>query len=271
VVSSEDILGLRPPKADVRLAYGPGRHQFGDLRLPAGGGPHPVAVVIHGGYWRARYSLEHIGHLCAALTTTAEVATWSLEYRRLGNRGGGWPGTFQDVAQGADHLRALAGIYPLDVSRVVAIGHSAGGHLAAWLGGRHRISLESQLSIPNPLALRGVVPLAGALNLRQAWELQLSRGVVKQLIGGTPEQHPDRYAAGSPSELLPFGIRQILFHGTADDSVPYAISQDYADAARAAGDEVGLMTLPGAGHFETIDPRSQEWPRVRDAVLALVG
>jgi acetyl esterase/lipase len=226
--------------------------------------------VVHGGYWRARYSLEHIGHLCAALVA-AGVATWSLEYRRLGNHGGGWPGTFQDVAQGADHLRALGGTYPLDLARVVAVGHSAGGHLAAWLGGRHRIAPESPLHSPQPLVLRGIVPLAGVLDLWRAWELRLSRGVAKQLMGGTPAQHAERYAAGSPMALLPIGIRQILLHGTADDAVPFLISRDYAEAARAAGDAVELVTLPGAGHFEVIDPRSQEWPHVRAAVLTLLN
>jgi acetyl esterase/lipase len=266
---SESILDLPALGADARLAYGTARHQFGELRLPAGVGPHPVAVVMHGGFWRARYDLEHISHLCATLTA-AGVATWSLEYRRLGNRGGGWPGTFLDAAAGADHLRILAQSYPLNLERVVAVGHSAGGHLAAWLAGRRRITKDSPLFAADPLRLYGVAPLAGVLDLWRAWELRLSGGVVQQLMGGTPERLPARYAAGSPAALLPLGMRQVLLHGTADDSVPYDISRDYAAAARAAGDDVELMTLPGTGHYELIDPRSQEWPRVRDAVLTLV-
>jgi acetyl esterase/lipase len=267
---SEDILDLPALPADARLAYGTARHQFGELRLPAGVGPHPVAVVIHGGFWRARYGLEHISHLSAALTA-AGVATWSLEYRRLGNRGGGWPGTFLDVAAGADHVRTLARSYPLNLERVVAVGHSAGGHLAAWLAGRRRIAADSPLFDADPLRLCGVAPLAGVLDLRRAWELRLSGGGVKRLMGGTPERLPARYAAGSPAELLPLGVRQLLLHGTADDTVPYEISHDYAEAARAMGDDTALITLPGAGHFEVIDPISQEWPRVRDAVLTLVA
>ncbi len=266
---SEDILDLPPPPADARLAYGAHPLQFGDLRLPEGSGPHPLAIVIHGGYWRARYDLAHIGHLCAALTASG-VATWSLEYRRLGNRGGGWPNTFLDVAAGADHARSLADRYLLDLTRVVAVGHSAGGHLAAWLGGRHHVRPESPIHTADPLPLRGAVPLAGVLDLRRAWELRLSGGVAKDLLSGNPELRPERYAAASPAELLPLGVPQILLHGTEDDSVPYDMSRGYAAAARAAGDDAVLITLPGAGHFEPIDPRSSEWPRVRDAVLSLL-
>jgi acetyl esterase/lipase len=266
---SEDILDLPTPPADARIPYGSGALSFGDLRLPAGAGPHPVALVLHGGYWRARYDLEHIGHVCAALTG-AGLATWSVEYRRLGNPGGGWPGTFLDVAAGADYLRALAGSYPLDLERVVAVGHSAGGQLAAWLAGRRNIPpADSPLHSDDPLPLRGVVALAGVLDLRRAYELRLSRGVTGELMGGSPKEHPDRYAAASPAALLPLGVRQILLHGDADDSVPYVISRDYAEAACAAGDPVELVTLPGAGHFELIDPRSAEWPLVERAVLSL--
>src|SRR5437762_364288 len=133
-----DILSLPPPPADARLAYGGGEFQFGELRVPGGAGPHPALVVIHGGFWRARFDLLHIGHLCAALTAGG-VATWSVEYGRLGNPGGGWPGTFQDVAMAAGHLRVIASQYDLDLGRVAAIGHSAGGQLALWLAGCRRL------------------------------------------------------------------------------------------------------------------------------------
>jgi len=169
---SSDILTLPAPAPDERVPYGSDPAQFGDLRLPAGSGPHPVAVVIHGGFWRAAYSLEHIGHLCAALTA-AGVATWSLEYRRLGQPGGGWPGTLLDVGQGVDTLRAIAPGRPLDLERVLAIGHSAGGHLALWVAARPRLPVGSPLHAPSPLPLRGAVSLAGVADLRRAWELQL--------------------------------------------------------------------------------------------------
>ncbi|HEX6796350.1 MAG TPA: alpha/beta hydrolase [Ktedonobacterales bacterium] len=266
-MASEDILTLPAPPADARLAYGPDVQQFGELRLPAdgGAGPHPVVVLLHGGYWRARYDLAYFGHAAADLTARG-YATWNLEYRRVGNPDGGWPGMFLDVAAGMDHLRTLATQHPLDLDRVVLLGHSAGGHLALWLAARGRINSASALYTANPLLPKAVVSLAGVLDLRQASARHLSNDAVHELLGGPPEQYPERYAAASPAELLPTGVPAILIHGTGDSNVPYALSQDYADTARNAGDDVELVTLPGVGHFEIVDPRAPEWQTVAQAV-----
>lgn len=266
---SDDILSLPPPAADARLRYGQSKFHFGDLRLPTGAGPHPVVVGIHGGFWRARYDLTHFGHACAALTA-AGIATWNIEYRRIGNIGGGWPNTLLDVARATDHLRTLAKTYRLDLSRVATLGHSAGGHLALWVAAHRHLPTGNPLHTPNPLLLRAAVSLAGVVDLRRAWELRLSNNVVKQLIGGPPEKYPDRYAAASPIELLPIHIRQVLIHGDQDDTVPIEISRRYRDAARREGDNVNLVELPDAGHFELIDPRSREWPTVLHTMQALL-
>lgn len=263
-----EILTRPAPAADHRLAYGEDPNQFGDLRLPAGRGPHPLVVYLHGGFWRAAYSLEHAGHACAALTALG-FATWNVEYRRVGQPGGGWPRTFQDVAAGADYARALAERFPLDILRTLAMGHSAGGQLALWLAARHRLASSGPLHTARPLGLVGAVSLAGVVDLVRAAELELGSHAVAQLLGGTPQLVPDRYASTSPFELLPLSTPQVLLHGTADDRVPYEISQRYADAARAAGDPVELVTLPGAGHFEVIDPRSHVWPEVLAAAQRL--
>ena len=151
----DDILILVPPPADERVPYGSDAHQFGDLRLPKGNGPHPVVINIHGGFWRNEYDLTHAGHLCAALTAKG-VATWNLEYRRIGNPGGGWPGTLDDVRTGAAHLKKIAGERSLDLKRAVATGHSAGGHLVLWLAKQ------------NAIALKGLVALAPVADLRGA-------------------------------------------------------------------------------------------------------
>ncbi len=267
---SREILELPPPSADLRLSYGPLPLQFGDLRLPATPPPHPLAILVHGGFWRAKYDLVSLGHLAAALTAEG-IATWSIEYRRIGDQGGGWPGTFLDVAGAADHARVLAPVYGLDLDRVITLGHSAGGHLAFWLAARSRIPADSPLHGGTPLPLRGAIALGGVVDLRTAWTMELGDRVVEQFMGGAPDAAPDRYASGDPYALLPLGVRQILIHGTDDEPVPYAIGERYAAQAAALGDRVELVTLQGMGHFEPIDPRSAAWPMVRQAAWSLLG
>src|SRR5216684_6461136 len=247
---SQDILTLPPPKANARISYGADPLQFGDLRLPSSPGPHPTVIFIHGGYWRNAYNLDHAGHLCAALAR-AGAATWSIEYRRIGDSGGGWPGTLDDVLHGAEHLAKIGQRYNLDLRRLVASGHSAGGQLVLWLAAQRAVDL------------RGVIPLAAVSDLRRAWALQLSNGVVKQFLGGSPKQIPQRYAATSPMELLPISVPQRMVHGTADNIVPFDMSERFAKASLNSK----LIPLKGAGHFELIDPRSREWDTVQKNIL----
>ena len=253
----QTILELAPPQPGTLFGYGPGDFQFAELRMPAGTGPHPIAIVIHGGYWRARYDLTHIAHLCDALTHHG-VATWSLEYRRIGNPGGGWPGTLDDVRLGAQHLKRIAADRSLDIERVVAMGHSAGGQLALWLA-----KLKT-------VALRGVIPLAAVSDLRRAWELKLSDTAAGEFLGGAPQDVPERYDAASPIEFLPLDMPQRILHGISDDEVPIEMSRIYADAAKRSGDDSTLVEVADAGHFELIDPRSSAWPIVKSAVLDLL-
>ena len=251
----DSILTIPPPPATERIAYGSDPNQFGDLRLPAAKRAFPVAINIHGGFWRSRYDLSHAGHLCASLTTKG-IATWNIEYRRVGNAGGGWPGTFEDLLLGVKFLESIAWKYHLDLKHMVVLGHSAGGQLALCLASRLK-------------GFRGVVSLAGVCDLRRAWELKLSNNAVGEFLDGSPEQVPEHYREASPIEI-PIAISQRILHGRDDDVVPVELSRSYAEKKTKQGEHVQFTEIAQAGHFELIDPRSKAWEIVEHAVLGLI-
>ena len=238
--------------------YGRARCQFGELFLPPGEGSFPIAVVLHGGFWKAQYGRKLMRALCADLAARGWAA-WNVEYRRLGRlSGGGYPRTLDDVAAAVDHLADLPAHkegqspFRFDRTRVVAIGHSAGGQLAAWLATRERPRV----------AVSGVVAQAGVVDLRLASELRLSNGVVQRFLGGAPGDVPERYAHASPAERLPLRVPALLTHGGRDDIVPPVMSERFADAARAAGDEVELVVEPAEDHYGHLDPGNALWRQV---------
>jgi acetyl esterase/lipase len=264
-----DVLSLPPPPADHRVAYGSGPVQFGDLRLPVSKKHPPLLVVIHGGFWRAQYDLGHIGHLCAALTREG-FATWSLEYRRVGMEGGGFPGTLADVALAADFIPKLAEKFSLEAAKTLVTGHSAGGHLALWLCGRHHIPESSPLAAHKPFRFHGAVPLAPVADLARAFALHLGNGIVEKFLGGAPQAVPASYAAASPAQLLPLGAPQIILHGTEDDTVPFSLSQEFVADAVGRGDAATLRALKGMGHFEPIDPESAAFPVLLESLRSML-
>ncbi len=195
------------------------------------------------------------------LTAVAEdlaargYAVWNIEYRRLGAPGGGWPGTLHDVASAIDHLATLvADGIELDLNRVTVAGHSAGGHLALWVAARNRPANISSLIRVQPTAAVG---LAAITDLACTSELNAGRGAVNEFLGGPPSQYPDRYAAASPIELLPLGVRQLIIHGVKDEVLPIDLSRSYATAAQASGDYVEFVESPDEGHMDFLDPRSK--------------
>jgi len=255
-----------------RLPYGSAPDQWGDLYLPESGSPRGVVVVIHGGYWRDRYTAD-LGAPLARDLVGHGLAVWNLEYRRAGSDGapgaGGWPQTFEDVAAGIDHLAGLAGPYGLDLRRVVALGHSAGGHLAVWAAGRHTLPPGAPGADPQ-VRLAGVVSQAGLLDLAAAERQNLSDGAAANLMGGSSDALPDAFVLADPLQALPIGTPVHAVHSRSDAHVPFDLSAGYVAAARAAGDPAELHEATG-DHFAVIDPAQPAYRACRDLLERLLA
>lgn len=263
----EDYLAMPRPAPGAEIRYGTAPSQGIDIFLPRGTKLHPVVVFIHGGCWResipGRESVRAIG----ADLARRGIAVWSIGYRRADEAGGGYPGTFQDVATAIDRLRAEAGHYHFDMAHVVFAGHSAGGHLALWAAGRTRIPASSVLHTPQPLMPRAVVSIAGITDLSKP---QSSCGpeIVAKLTGPATPGHPDVFADTSPVRLVPNAPGKWLVSGDRDTIVPPAAAQDYAAAAGRAGQQVTTETLSGAGHFDLVRPGGLAWEKIADKIEA---
>jgi acetyl esterase/lipase len=256
-VSAEDILSHPQPPPDQRVAYGADPNQFLEVRLPRAKGPHAVLLNIHGGFWRAKYDLAHTGQLCEGLRA-ADVATFNIEYRRVGNAGGGWPGTFEDIRSAYRLVQQEHSRFHLNLSRLVVMGHSAGGQLALCLAA-HETSLQRAIS------------LAGVVDLRKAFALHLSHDAVAEFLGGKPDAVPDHYQEADPMEFNIRHARQWLVHGSDDDTVPPQFSRNYVMQKKKAGESAELLEIPHAGHFDLIDPTSKAFRLVRSTVLTAVA
>lgn len=231
-----------------KVAYGSHPSQFGEYTAPTGTGvARGLAVVIHGGFWRSGFGLDLCRPLAAALVA-AGWATWNIEYRRVGD-GGGWTATFDDAATAVDHVRSFVSAR-IGADRIYAIGHSAGGHLAAWLAGRPSLPPGAPGADPQ-VRLAGAVSQAGVLDLAAA----LDRGddAVADLVGGTPRSAPERYRIASPIEQVPIRVPVVCVHGTRDDVVPISQSESYVRRARATGGGADLVRVEGADHTQLID------------------
>ncbi len=238
--------------------YGPHPSQRADLHLPSGSGPHHVVVLIHGGSWHKRYGKIVMRGLAGDLVCRG-FAVWNIEYRRLGG-GGGWPATFEDVAAAIDHLALLEA--RLDLAAVTIVGHSAGGHLALWAAARERLPDGAPGAAPAVIAQR-FVGQAPVSDLAGAWRLW-GGGAAQALMGGSPEQLPERYAVGDPLELLPVAMPGLIVHGTDDRTVSVKLSRHYLERARATGSPVELLEIAGeaGAHRAHIDPRGEAWAAV---------
>ncbi|GAB2939444.1 alpha/beta hydrolase [Micromonospora polyrhachis] len=262
VADPRSVLTRPAPAPDVTVRYGDQPEQLADLRRPAAPAdvPPPLVVVIHGGFWRAEYDRSHTGPLAADLAAQGYPVV-QLEYRRTGQPDGGWPGTMADVITGVTTLPALFAAALPEVALApggpILLGHSAGGHLALYC------------AASAPEHVRGVVALAPVADLAEAYRLDLDGGAVAALLGGGPDDLPDRYAAVDPVRRLPIQVPTVLIHGVRDEQVPIGMSRRYVDLARSAGDDVRLVELAGCEHYGLIDPTASAWLHVSMAIRSL--
>jgi acetyl esterase/lipase len=267
----ESVKGFKDftPLESIRLNYGNDSLQFGDLRLPQGEDKAPVIMIIHGGCWLSQYDLSLMDSMAHDLSAKG-YATWNIEYRRTEDPGGAWPGTFTDVANALKYLSSIAENYPIDINQVYLTGHSAGGHLALWLGAQGQLNEESELKVQNLPKIQGILSLAGITDLQTYYSPSGCGNNVKNLIGGIPDELRDRYEEASPISYLPLNIPQILVNGDKDFIVPIEHIQPYYEKAKFKGDSIQLLRIPSAGHFEVITPGSTAWTAIINAFEELI-
>ena len=268
-MSTKDLLALPQPAPDTVIKYGTNSLQFGELFLAPKARRGPVMVFIHGGCWLSAFDRKHARSLAAAIAARG-VTVWNLEYRRVGNPGAGWPGTFEDIAAGVDFVRHLARPFSLDTTRMVVAGHSAGGHFALWVASRGKLPAGTP-GARTPLRPKAILALAGVPDLAAVASAKepVCGDAIARLMGGSPAERPEPYRLASPVNWLPFGIRQIVLSGAEDKIVPPDLSRAFAARATKAGDNVGLVMVPGAGHFEVVSPNTPAGRQVVDLVVSL--
>jgi len=259
-----DYLALSGPAPTATYAYGQAPSQYAELYVPDGRGPFPVAVLVHGGCWTKKFGgIRQLRNMAGALATRG-IAVWNVEYRRVDEDGGGYPGTYQDINAALDMLASQAPARRLDLARIVAVGHSAGGQLVQWLAGRSRIAPSSPLYQAQPLAVRQIVSLGGLADLRHEQALIKSsceRDIV-DLTGLPSTARPDVFSDTNAAELMPNGSHTVLVTGELDTVSPPRVAHDYAARAHQAGDRADVVILPGASHYDEVATSSPAWRTV---------
>ena len=269
----DDYLKLSGPAPTARIAYGSAPSQFAELFRPQGKGPFPVVVLVHGGCWTIKFGgIEQMRNVAGALAAEG-IAVWNVEYRRSDEEGGGYPGTYQDMNAALDKLGQEAASYQLDTSRIVAMGHSAGGQLVQWIAGRTRVPANSPLFHPNPLPVRQIISLGGLADLRGEEDLiKASCGRDTVELAGLPSAaRPDVFVDTNAAELMPNGSHTLLVTGELDTISPPRVAFDYAARARKAGDRAEVLILPGASHYDEVAASSPAWRLILPSIRAALG
>lgn len=261
-----DLLGRPRPAPDATISYGDDAFQKIDVWLPKAEGPFPTALTVHGGCWTTGIADRGLMNWIADDLRQEGIAVWNIDYRGVDRPGGGYPGTFLDAAMAADALTANAERFLFDKDHIVAVGHSAGGHLALWLAARPNLLASSALHTAHPLPIAHVISLGGLPDL-EATAASPDNGcgtdVVAQLVGTPSANHPDIYADTSVPRLLPIGVPQDLVNGHEDSIVPIRLATGYVAQAEAAGDTAILHVVPATGHVELVAPESTAWAETK--------
>ncbi|HEV2746971.1 MAG TPA: alpha/beta hydrolase [Allosphingosinicella sp.] len=275
-----DLLTRERPKESATIAYGEDPLQVADLWLPAGPGPHPTVLMVHGGCWQSDVADRTIMNWIADNLRKRGIAVWNIDYRGVDRAGGGYPGTFRDVAAAADALRTHAGRYGLNISPLVATGHSAGGHLALWLAARGPrwkgplIPAGSPVASRDPIRIDTVVSLGGLPDLELAASPPGSgcgTEVIEKLVGPAAQNVRNVFADTSVPRLAPLGSRQVLINGRQDRIIPADYAFDYQRKMQAAGDEVEVRMLDRTGHVELIAPETAAWAAAVEEIEKALG
>jgi len=262
LMSWGDLLGRDKVSPTQSIQWGPGATDVADLWLPDGAGLHPVVLMVHGGCWQKSVADRTLMNWAAEDLRRQGMAVWNIEYRGVDEEGGGYPGTFLDVAHAADALRDQAATYNLDLNRVVAFGHSAGGHLAAWIAARHKLPANSPMRMDNPLKLVGVINSGGLADLKASRPVT-SRSclaeIYDQLVGDISSTRAEVLSDTSPAEMLPLRVRQVSFNGHDDSIAPPVLGEGYTRRAKAAGDRADVVVVLNTGHVELVSPGTEVW------------
>jgi acetyl esterase/lipase len=278
-----DLLERARPEPTATIDYGDKGMQRVDLWLPAGKGPHPTVLMVHGGCWQTDIADRRIMNWIAEDLRKRGIAVWNIDYRGVDREGGGYPGTFADAAAAADALRVHASAYDLDLDPLVATGHSAGGHLALWLAARRApkasasnplIPRGSPLLSPDPLRIDTVVSLGGLPDLELA-AVPPGSGcgteIIEKLVGPPTLGSRNVYADTSVPRLAPLGVKQVLINGRQDRIIPTAYATDYERKMRAAGDSVRVRMIEDTGHVELIAPETAAWAATVEEIERALG
>jgi acetyl esterase/lipase len=254
-----DVDALPASQPTVVAAYGSDPLQFGELRLPPGPGPFPVVEVVHGGCWTKGFATRKNTAALASALTAMGYATWNIEYRQMGDKGAGWPGTFQDWAAATDYLRVLAKSQPISLKRVAVVGHSAGAHAALWIASRASLPAASDIGSKRPLRVSVAVAIDGPGDIASfvGFDAEVcGKAVIAPLVGGLPKDQPQRYRLASPIDNLPSSAREYL---VASNVLTPDAAEHYRAMAAAKGQDVSVLNVKDGGHFDIIAPGSAAW------------